>query len=523
MLKYNVLKRQTNQKNERKMLQKSYAKNIYISDFLLKIINSFFVLPPFAFSIVMNKKIHQIKYIISDLSTAAIAWTLFFTFRKIFIERQKYGIDVPLEYSEQFFMGLFILPLFWLLLYYINGYYKNPYRKSRLKELAQTFTTTLFGVIVIFFVLILDDTIISYKNYYLSFFALFCLHFFLTYIPRFIITNNTIYRIRNRIIGFNTLIIGGNERAVDLYDTLSSQPKSTGNKFVGFVNIHPSDDYPLNARLPHLCSFSELKQIIKKYNIEEVIVAIESSEHEEIRRILNKLHETDVVIKVIPNMYDILTGSVNMSTIYGVPLIEISHDIMPSWEQSVKRLIDVTFSIIALILLFPLFVALAVAVKLSSKGPIFYSHERIGIYGKPFWIYKFRSMYIDAEKNGPALSSKNDPRITPIGLFMRKSRLDEIPQFYNVLRGDMSLVGPRPERQFFIDQIVEKAPHYNHLQKVRPGITSWGQVKYGYAENVDQMIERLKYDIIYIENMSLYVDFKIMIYTIKIVFKGLGK
>ena len=168
----------------------------------------------------------------------------------------------------------------------------------------------------------------------------------------------------------------------------------------------------------------------------------------------------------------------------------------------------------------PIILFLAIGIKLTSKGPVFYSHERIGQFGKPFILYKFRSMYTDAEKNGPALSSKDDNRITSFGKFMRKSKLDELPNFYNVLKGDMSLVGPRPERKYYIDQIIEKAPHYLHLQKVKPGITSWGQVKYGYAENVEQMINRLQYDILYIENMSVYVDFKIMIYTILIILKG---
>jgi len=211
-----------------------------------------------------------------------------------------------------------------------------------------------------------------------------------------------------------------------------------------------------------------------------------------------------------------------MSSIFGMALIEINHNIMPVWQQHAKRFLDITLSVIAILVLLPVYLFTSIAVKLSSPGSIFYSHFRIGKGGKPFKIYKFRSMYVDAEKNGPALSSKNDSRITRWGLIMRKTRLDEIPQFYNVLRGDMSIVGPRPERQFFIDKIVEKAPHYSHLLSVRPGITSWGQVKYGYAENVDQMIERLKYDIIYIENRSLYIDFKIMIYTIKIIFQWKG-
>jgi exopolysaccharide biosynthesis polyprenyl glycosylphosphotransferase len=222
-------------------------------------------------------------------------------------------------------------------------------------------------------------------------------------------------------------------------------------------------------------------------------------------------------------MYDILTGMVKMSSIIGTPLIEISHDLMPAWEENLKRLIDIMVSFIMLILLIPVYLFLAIGVLLSSKGPIFYSHERIGRYGKPFTIYKFRSMFSNAEANGPALSSSNDSRITGFGKFMRKMRLDELPQFYNVLIGDMSLVGPRPERQHFIDQIIKKAPHFNHLQKVRPGITSWGQVKFGYASNVDEMIERLKFDILYIENMSLLVDLKILIYTIKIVLNASGK
>ncbi|MFM7768658.1 MAG: sugar transferase, partial [Bacteroidota bacterium] len=229
------------------------------------------------------------------------------------------------------------------------------------------------------------------------------------------------------------------------------------------------------------------------------------------------------IVKIIPDMYDILSGSVKMNSIYGAPLIEISPYLMPIWQQGLKRLIDILASAVLLILLSPVFLIVSIIIKITSSGPVFFSQERIGLHGLPFNIYKFRSMRTDAEKGTPKLSSENDNRVTPFGKFMRKVRLDEIPQFWNVLKGDMSLVGPRPERQFFIDQIMDQAPHYRHLHKVRPGITSWGQVKFGYAENVEQMIERLKFDIIYIENMSLALDLKIMIYTIKTVLERKGK
>lgn len=196
---------------------------------------------------------------------------------------------------------------------------------------------------------------------------------------------------------------------------------------------------------------------------------------------------------------------------------------MPGWQENTKRLLDVIFSIVGMLLFLPVFIVLAIIIKATSKGPIIYKQERVGRFGKPFNIYKLRSMVVGAENGTPELSNENDERITKIGKFLRKTHLDEIPQFYNVLKGEMSLVGPRPERKYYIDQIIEKAPYYTHLHKLRPGITSWGQVKYGYASNVDEMLERLPYDMMYLKNISLYIDFKILIYTLMVSFKGNGK
>jgi exopolysaccharide biosynthesis polyprenyl glycosylphosphotransferase len=471
----------------------------------------------------MNSRRQILKYIVSDFLFSSVAWFLFFSFRKKIIETQYFGYPIQLTYDEKFFLGLIIIPLFWITLHFLSGYYQDVYRRSRLKELWQTMLISIIGTVILFFAFVLDDYVVSYHDYYRSALMLFSTQFILTYIPRIIITTSTIHKIHNRKIGFRTIIVGSDKKAFDLYEYFIKQPKGSGNLFVGFVSVTEKPKYRIERYLSHLGNVSELHNIIEKEKVQEVILALETKEHDQINAILNRIESKDLVVKAIPSLYDILTGSVRMSTPYDAPLIQISRELMTPFEMNLKRLIDIFFSIIAIILLLPVYLFLALGVKMSSKGPIFYTHERIGRYGKPFNIYKFRSMYVDAEKMGPALSSKNDPRITPFGLFMRKVRLDETPQFFNVLKGDMSLVGPRPERQFFIDQIVKKAPHYTHLQKVRPGITSWGQVKFGYAENVDEMIERLKYDLIYMENMSLYVDFKIMIYTIKIIFQGRGK
>ncbi|MBU8891510.1 MAG: sugar transferase [Bacteroidales bacterium] len=468
----------------------------------------------------MNKKLHTLKYLLFDYFTAVISWSLFYIYRKTFIEPLKYGYKVPLELAEKYYYGIIFIPIFWIFLYYLSGYYRDIYRKSRLKELAQTFFTILIGSIIIFFTSLLDDQILVYTHYYNLFISLILIQFTVTYIPRITLTSVTNNKIHNRKIGFNTIIIGGNRKAADIYQKIENQQKSVGNKFVGFICIVEKEKHLLEKHLDNLGNLNNIRKVIDDYKIEEVIIALESTEHKDIGKIINYLDDKNVVIKVIASMYDILIGKVKMAHIYSTPLIQISHSLMPTWQQQTKQLIDISLSLLALIIFSPVLIFLSVGIKLTSKGPVLYSHERIGQFGKPFTLYKFRSMYVDAEKNGPSLSFKDDSRITPFGKFMRKAKLDELPNFYNVLKGDMSLVGPRPERKFYIDQIIGKAPHYLHLQKVKPGITSWGQVKYGYAENVNEMTERLKYDILYIENMSVYVDFKIMIYTILIILKG---
>lgn len=465
--------------------------------------------------------IQRIKYVTIDFIMTSIAFILFdiFRYRVLDAVAVSYSSLTTFLFSDKLIMEQVLIPVGMLCIYWLSGYYNRPLIKSRLTELSTTLLSACLGTIIIFLAILINDTTgVKIKDYEIII-VLWGLLAFFTYLGRSILTAHTNSLFRSRSIKYTTLIIGNSPKSREVYRKLHAASSLVAYDVAGFIRLEGEeqveDDMPVWDR-------KDVAKVCREQEVDQIILAPERRVDIDIMNILEELFPLSLPVKIEPDTLSFITGNIAINDILGIPFIDLTSPRISECQKNIKRTFDVAFSILMLLMLSPLLAVIAIIVKCTSPGPVIYRQERIGKGHKPFMIYKFRSMCRNAEADGPQLSSDNDPRITPIGRFMRKYRIDEFPQFWNVIKGDMSMVGPRPEREYFIERIIKRAPYYGLIFQIRPGVTSWGMVKYGYASTVDEMVERSRYDLLYLNNMSISTDIKILLHTIRTVIKGAG-
>lgn len=477
----------------------------------------------------ITAKHQRIRYVVGDFLATSLAWFVFNIIRYVMLVAPLTVAYPSFRYFysvQPVILGQTLLPLMMMGLYYLSGYYNRPLFRSRLDEFLTTVTTAVIGAVIIFFITLVDDPIPDRASNLELLGMLFSLLFGMVYAVRLTITRYGRSKINQGVLVRPMVVIGTTREARDLRRRMESN-RGRGHRIVAYVDLSSSHETGHRNRhfdnLP-VWSINELAEAKEHNRLSAMLVpgCIAEGRSADFSEVLDRLFPLEIPIMVSPSSFGPVSRVNMVGDIAGEPLIDICSVSMTDSTCNLKRFGDILVSAIALVLLAPFMAVIAAVVKLNSKGPVFYRQERIGYHKKPFRIIKFRTMVADAERDGPQLSSEGDSRITAPGRFLRKYRLDELPQFVNVLRGEMSLVGPRPEREFFIRQILKKAPYYSLIHQVRPGLTSWGMVKYGYASTVDGMIERARYDLIYLENISLIVDLKILLHTVNTVIKGRG-
>ena len=461
------------------------------------------------------------RYVLLDIIAGTGAYTALHMVRKLYVEPERFGTAVPLKFDQTFLLAAAATTALFISISALSGIYRDLTRKSRITQAFNTFGGTVITAVLLFFLVLLDDYITQYSDYYITLGVYSGSLLLLSGLFRFLLSTRVRHLIDKGSLKFPTILIGSGKEAAELLLAFQKD-RSKGYSFLGYLDTANGSVHEQMNAIPCLGSTEQLADIINDNTVEDVIIALPSGNSDRIAEMVSSIERSDVRIHVLPNLFSILSGQVKMESL-GRSLIEVKRELVKPHVAFIKRLFDILVASLLLLIAAPIILFSIAMIAVGSPGTIFYRQERLGKNGRTFKIIKLRSMYNDAEAQGPQLSSEEDPRITPWGRTMRKFRLDELPQFLNVLKGDMSIVGPRPERRFFFDQIIATAPQYRYLLKVKPGITSWGMVKFGYAENVEEMIERARYDLIYTENITLVNDIKILFYTLVTVLQGRGK
>ncbi len=413
--------------------------------------------------------------------------------------------------------------LYWLTVFTFGGMYRKWFAQSRIDEITTLLKTTLIGSAIIFFVIFVDDMShnVNTGQRWLIVIYWFVL-FFLVSVGRFNIRTVQRKLLINGVGRRNTLIVGFNEKSNKIHSEIQEH-RGLGLDVIGYLTAQEENFTKSFRGAPVLGQLSEVEEIVKKHNVQEIIIGLSTKFHDEIVEVISRVEGMGIGLKMIPDLYDILSGQAKTTQLYAMPLIDINPQLLSEWEKVVKRTMDIVVALVGMVLSFPIVVIASIAIKIDSKGPILFAQERSGLNGKVFRMYKFRSMRQDAEKvSGPVWAQKDDPRVTKVGKFIRKVRIDEIPQMINVLKGEMSLVGPRPERPYFVEKLSKEIPYYKRRLKVKPGVTGWAQVKHKYDETIEDVKQKLQYDLFYIENISIKTDVTILFRTIFVVLFGKG-